>query len=227
MQSSLDLTAVLTVLFTQFNVLGIHPLFAHLTLFDSENNRFSVRMTGRQGQRILAEQYIDVNAVESWKESYLAWENGQPGDINCIYYPPEVLAQVLEVLKEINNALPKGSKLYAKDFPNGSYTVQANFEYGYIGFNDDKMATEEQQAIVKRFAKEFSSAYRRFLDIEKAEAQAREAHIEAALERVRSRSMAMHNSDEIGEVAKILFEQLNSLGGQLWATGFGFCEEKF
>lgn len=56
------------------------------------------------------------------------------------------------------------------------------------------------------------------------EQRKREAEIEAALERVRSRSMAMHNSNEIGHVALVLFEQLKSLGGELWGTGFGFCQ---
>ena len=34
---------------------------------------------------------------------------------------------------------------------------------------------------------------------QKAEAQAREAQIEASLERVRSKTMAMHNSRDVGE----------------------------
>ena len=46
----------------------------------------------------------------------------------------------------------------------------------------------------KRFAKVFEQTYTRFLDLQKAEAQAREAQIELALERVRARSMAMHQS---------------------------------
>ena len=54
--------------------------------------------------------------------------------------------------------------------------------------------------ILKRFAKVFDQAYTRFLDLQKAEAQAREAKIEAALERVRSRSLAMHKSSDLLEV---------------------------
>ncbi len=38
-----------------------------------------------------------------------------------------------------------------------------------------------------RFAKVFEQTYTRFLDLKKAEAQAREAQIETALEKVRSR----------------------------------------
>ena len=66
--------------------------------------------------------------------------------------------------------------------------------------------------VFKRFAAVFEQTYTRFLDLQKAEAQAREAQIEAALERVRSRTMAMQKSDEMTDVAGLLFEQVSALG---------------
>ena len=58
--------------------------------------------------------------------------------------------------------------------------------------------------IIERFASVFNLTYRRFLDLQKAEAQANEARIEIALERIRARALAMHKSDELREVAKVL-----------------------
>ena len=69
-----------------------------------------------------------------------------------------------------------------------------------------------------RFAKVFEQTYTRFLDLQKAEAQAREAQIETALERVRASSMAMHKSDELKNVINIVFEQLLALGIKTDAT---------
>ena len=48
--------------------------------------------------------------------------------------------------------------------------------------------------------------------IDELEKKNREAQIEAALERVRSRTMAMQQSDELAETAAILFQQLMNLG---------------
>jgi len=48
--------------------------------------------------------------------------------------------------------------------------------------------------------------------LKKAEAQAREAQIEAALERVRARAMAMHTSPELQDVVKELRRQIGLLG---------------
>src|SRR6185295_17764430 len=64
----------------------------------------------------------------------------------------------------------------------------------------------------KRFAGVFGQTYRRYLDLQKAEAQSKESQIEAALERVRSRTLAMQKSDELAETAAVLFQQLIILG---------------
>ena len=85
------------------------------------------------------------------------------------------------------------------------------FKYGYLLFITLEPCHEAHD-IFKRFAKVFEQTYTRFLDLQKAESQAREAKIEAALERVRSRSMAMHKSEELLEVITVVSEQLIALG---------------
>ena len=86
--------------------------------------------------------------------------------------------------------------------------------------------TAEIETILTKMGTAFDLAYKRFEDLQKAEAQTREAQIEAALERVRSRSMAMHNSSEMLEVADVLFQQLRSLGGNLWGCGVVICQKE-
>ena len=63
----------------------------------------------------------------------------------------------------------------------------------------DKPFSDEENSILKRFAKVFEQAYIRFLDLQKAEAQARESKIEASLERVRAKAMAMHSPNDLSE----------------------------
>src|SRR4029079_11901091 len=69
----------------------------------------------------------------------------------------------------------------------------------------------EMTNILERFATVYSLTYRRFLDLQKAEAQAREAQIELGLERVRASAMAMQNSNELSDLVAILFEELTKL----------------
>ena len=71
---------------------------------------------------------------------------------------------------------------------------------------------EESMNLLERFADVFNLTYRRFLDLKQAEAQAREAQIEVALESVRSKTMAMHNSQDVGATVVTLFDEVLKLG---------------
>src|SRR6185312_14347381 len=123
--------------------------------------------------------------------------------------------------------------LYAHTIARNSSEERKKFTYDAPGFAwstvylkntaltianyDAKPYTEEQNAIIRRFGNSFEQAYTRFLDLQKAEAQAREAQMELGLERVRARAMAMHSSSELKEVVQALFEELTHLDVNLQA----------
>ena len=96
--------------------------------------------------------------------------------------------------------------------PKGFFAHFVFFKLGYLALMTEVELSDEELSLARRFMEVFDFAYTRFLDITKAEAQAREAEIEAALERVRSRTMAMQQSDEFSETAGVLFEQFVMLG---------------
>ena len=103
------------------------------------------------------------------------------------------------------------------------YSLSVAFEdYSAVGIASfpAKLFTENEIAILKRFAKVFEQAYIRFLDLQKAEAQVKEAHIEAALERVRSRTMGMQKSEELKEVIRVVYEQFVHLKISVDHAGF-------
>ncbi len=71
--------------------------------------------------------------------------------------------------------------------------------------------TDEENSILMRFGTVFQQSYTRFLDLQKSEAQTKEAQIEAALEKVRSRSLAMHKSEELNEVILEVHQKFKDL----------------
>src|SRR4030095_2428747 len=97
--------------------------------------------------------------------------------------------------------------------PNAQINHVFNFKHGNLIFLSAQPVPDAWD-IFKRFTAVFEQTYIRFLDLQKAEAQGREAQIEAALERVRSSSLAMHKSDELKDVVKVVFENFRSLGLQ-------------
>jgi signal transduction histidine kinase len=114
---------------------------------------------------------------------------------------------------DLKTALPEDFKkwILEQEYLTQSFAMQKNSMIG-VHFHHAKTLTENEIDILKRFSRVFEQSYIRFLDLQKAEAQAREAQIEAALERVRSRSLAMHRSDELEQVAASLFEAIVGLG---------------
>ncbi len=80
--------------------------------------------------------------------------------------------------------------------------------------------------ILSRFSRVFDLAYTRFNDLKQAEAQAREAKIEAALERVRARAMAMQKSEELAEAAQLLYQELSKLDIKTFSCGYMFVDEE-
>jgi signal transduction histidine kinase len=226
MQNSDELDEVLSVLCEQFDVLGIVPMSTHMTVFDFENNTFTFRETGKFGNRSFGEQTVALDAMDNWKETVEKWKADEATAINKLHFPKEQLPTVWEVFHESFASMPEGSRITPNDYPDGIYHTAGKHPFGYIGMNQIRPATEEEEQIVIKFANEFGMAYQRFLDLKKAEAQAREAQIETALEKVRSRTMAMQHSDELPEAANNLFLQVQALGIPAWSAGYCIWEDE-
>jgi signal transduction histidine kinase/ketosteroid isomerase-like protein len=211
MHHSSELSEVLTLLFQQYDFLDIHPVATLLNLFDIEKNTFTHFTTGKNGQYAMLQQTLRLDASETWRSLVEEWKAMQSQSISCLHYPVEVLPHVFELFKEMRDALPPSDVVQVEDFPQGMYQTMANCKFGNIGFLHTREATAEEKDIVARFAREFERLYQRFLDLQKAEAQARESQIELAIERVRARALAMHHSEELGRLVSILFDELVKL----------------
>jgi hypothetical protein len=97
----------------------------------------------------------------------------------------------------------------------------AYFMEGSIFVYTREPLPEEHKEIIRRFTKVFSLTYRRYQDLKHAEAQAREAQIEASLERVRAKALAMHSTKDISEATAIVFDELTRLGIEMERCGIG------
>ena len=138
---------------------------------------------------------------------YKAWASEEPVHESKIL--PEETKNFFDTWKEL---LKGAKKLKVRYFPEGIYYAEAYMKYGCFGINIRRALQKDEADILHRFAIEFERAYTRFLDLQKAEAQTRESQIEAALERVRSKTMAMHNSSDVKETVKTFFDEVLKLG---------------
>ena len=146
-------------------------------------------------------------------KSYTAWKEKRKSIV------VDLRSAELEAWLTYRNNMT-GTKVSPQDTSGRRVVTFAFFSKGHISFSTPEPRPRESVLLLERFAAEFDMTYTRFLDLQKAEAQAREAQIETALERVRSRSMGMRKSEELKEVIKIVYDQFVHLNIHIDHAGF-------
>lgn len=208
MQKSEQLIDVATVLSKQLISLGIsHFSSCGFALIDEKNN--TQKLWGvRTKTKLLEESEIPLLGDSILKARYEAWKRRDP------VFSQRLGGQKLK--KHLETSYPvlkrtKAEKIATKDMPDPTFFYFGNFSHGYLQIIATAKLNEDATALLSRFTRVVEMVYRRFQDLKKAEAQAREAQIEAALERVRSRSIAMQKSDELKELVHTLSVEIGKL----------------
>jgi signal transduction histidine kinase len=224
MQRSNELAETVSLLFKQLLVLGIKQTQIRtcaIVTFFSEKPIGECWITKPDGEIVPNSFEIPYNKIPTYNEIYSAWKKGEKF---------LVLHLAGDSLKQHQDYLKKFTKIPIRDFQglpgqsNETYTHALFFSRGYLLIISGEPLIEYHD-IFKRVGDTFQQTYTRFLDLQKAEEQAKEAQIEAALERVRSRTMAMHKSSELLETAELLFDQLKQLGAELQGVAFAICDK--
>ena len=156
--------------------------------------------------------------VKGWKERNTKWDYDLGGQIKKDW--DEFVFSNTE-MKHLPDPVKKGMRASERIIMAGSFQ-----KFGCLQTAGPEPLKEEQFEVLNRFAKVFDSTYTRFNDLQKAEAQAREAKIEAALERVRSRAMAMHKTDQLLDAAELVYKELTLLGITSMAISYAFVNEQ-
>ena len=71
---------------------------------------------------------------------------------------------------------------------------------------------KDEEEIFKRIGKVFEQAYTRFLDLQKAEEQARKSQIELSLERIRTLATSMQKSQDLLDIVVTMHAEFTNLG---------------
>jgi coenzyme F420-reducing hydrogenase delta subunit len=204
MHSPNDLAETVNVFFKELKTLGIIPIRCGVGQIDEVTRTTSLTTTTSSQQ---GESFQVIGKVKQTGHPVLDgifdhWKLQKE-------YFPALEGEDIKAYYDVMNAqigypeYPEGVTQYGNSFP---------FKEGFVfAWTENKLSEEELQ-IFRRFTSVLSLTYRRYMDLKEAEAQAREAKIEASLEKVRSKTMAMQSSDELADTAAVVFQQLNNLG---------------
>ncbi len=210
MQKSDELSETVFILFQQFKQLGENPDQATIGIINEKESviEYWVTMYGKQQEGVfkfpIDEPHVTKRIYDAWKENKSSLVIDLSGK---------------ELFEFSNFRASMGGAKYNPDEKQRIINV-AFFSKGLLNVQSNMARSEESIQLLERFAKVFEQTYTRFLDLQKAETQAREAQIEAALEKVRSRSMAMHKSEELKEVIRLVLEQFIHLKVNAEHAGF-------
>jgi signal transduction histidine kinase/tetratricopeptide (TPR) repeat protein len=219
MKNSSELNETSLVFGDQLKRLGIEWQFSYFWLVNEDKNENTFWITWPDYKTSIT-SYTMNEAEEYFNDCLVSWRTGIK--IHDNYVPPNEVKAWLDTYQRIaDNAGGEAKKIMVPEtFEKGVYYYDAMMKYGSFGICINKPATKEEKDIQCRFAIEFERAYTRFLELKKAEEQSREAQIEAALERVRSKSMAMHHSNDLLSIIEVVREQLTLLGFKFDAVNF-------
>ncbi len=234
MHHSNELAEVAGVCYGELRALGIvkESDGFHFTIYDEENETADLWVTEPGGTPITQSLELSLSAFPPAKATFDKWRAKPPQSrseqLSAVELSPQDIADTIALLsahpvfremiltQRLTSNPPKSWWVYDAWFSQGTLVIDC--------LSDS--IPEESLGTLSRFAKVFEQTYTRFLDLQKAEAQAREAQIEAALERVRARAMALHHSEELKEVIAIIYQQLTGLGLKIIDTNIGIEDEE-
>ena len=140
-----------------------------------------------------------------------------------------LMAEVGQAFLRRGDATAEGVQQALAAYPDeGRTIVDAPFEHGTLAMNHtgDEPFSDGDIALFERFTEVFAVAYRRHLDLEAAEARARRAELERAIERVRSEAMAMRTSTDLRRVVAVMWREVQRLGIEAPGLSFQFIDEE-
>jgi len=152
---------------------------------------------------------MDLQTSEAMKSHGPYWKSK---DYYSMPWEGDRLTVLIEELKELD---PDSGRMFEEAVKDGRITTYwqacAPFSRGVLGLDFASEPPRETEKVLNKLASAFDMAYRRFEDLQEVERRARESRIESALERIRSQSLAMQSSDELRNVADVLYEQMRKL----------------
>ena len=221
MHNSNELGNVAILLYKEFRDLGITKFFncGFITVHEKEGIQYGL-MTQSEGT--FMEQMnlpcpgdqILKKRLKAWKEKvpvFLQKVGGKPLERHLAYVAKHSISD-----NQVNVFLPF--------MPDPTFFYCGNFVHGYLQIITGEELSKEAEDILARFSKIFNQTYTRFLDLQKAEAQTREALIETALERVRAKAMAMHSSQDLSFTVDAFFSELELLDVKPRRCGVGIID---
>ena len=221
MQNSEDVTSAAATMFSELEKLGIDSIRGGILICDESETMDVWSVTNSiDGKVIRGSGKIDINATPLWKQIYKSWKKKD----EYLFYSLEG-EEKNSYYRYISNLPNYHLSSSIQEMPD-QFFQGCFFGEGVLWTFTLNPHTEEHQTVMKRFTAVFALTFRRYLDLKKAEEQTHEAILETALEKVRGKAMAMHNSLDLIATASAVFTELRKLDVNPMRCGVGLMTKE-
>src|SRR6056297_343222 len=212
MQKPNDIMNVLNVLKEEVDKFELGNIATWIWTKDDDGliTQWDISEVIEEGNLVNFNLRFDINKWPEVNRHAREWEKEKK------YYTLNWAGEKLQdIVNEVGEVDPESGKLFQEAVDSGQiqdyWHAAAPFPKGALGLDFTSAPPEITEDILLKMSSAFDMAYQRFEDLQKAEAQAREAQINLAVERVRARALAMFESTEILEVVKKLRDEIMGL----------------
>jgi signal transduction histidine kinase len=219
MRVSSELAETSAVLFHELNDLGIKTIRTGVGIFDEANDAVELWLTSFSDSleviRVL--DYINMHIHPVFENIIPARRQHKPFALTIL--SGEDVRQYYQTMSTYLS-LPKQKEYHSKEFFYSFF-----FPEGMINVVTGQPLTDEECRIITRFALVFGLIYTRFLDLQKAEAQAKEVIKQGAMDRVRGQIASMRSTADLQSITPLIWNELNNLGVLFIRCGIFIIDE--
>jgi signal transduction histidine kinase len=219
MRESSELAETSAILFQQLAQLRIDAIRTGVGIFDEPNDAMEIWLTSyshsQEVVRIL--DYVNLHIHPVFENIIPARQQNKPYAVT--------LLSGKEVRDYYLNMSTYFSFQKQHTYNEREFFYSFFFPQGAINVVTRDALSEEECDIMIRFAQVFGLIYTRFLDLQKAEMQTREALRQTSLDRVRAEIASMRTADDLSHIPPVIWRELVSLGVRFFRCGIFIVSE--
>ena len=220
MRISSELAETSAVLFQQLNELNIKAIRIGVGIFDDANDAMEIWLTtfsdSQEVIRIL--DYVNLHIHPVYENIIPARKQNNPYAVTIL--EGEQVRRYYQTMSTYLS-LPEQQQFNPRE-----YFYSFFFSDGTINVISLHVLTDEECNIMIRVSQVFGLIYTRFLDLQKAEAQARDVKKQSSLDRVRGQIASMRSTTDLQSITPLIWNELKTLGVPFIRCGVFIIDEK-
>ncbi len=206
MRNSNDLAVTASMVFTELRKLGISPIRCGVGLLNRESRKAQLysATSSNDGDNLSLVGSVELSGHPVLEKIYDSWLKNED------YYPELSGEQLTSYYKFLLKGLP----VPVPDMQDiqKEYGTFLNFSVGGLFTWSKKPYNDAEIKILKRFAAIIDLTFRRYIELQKSETNAREAIKQAALDRIRADIASMRTISDLDRITPLIWNELTILG---------------